>query len=204
MPDGSVFVLSEEKDNAEPTPARGATKTDPLSKPINSASDNNKPQNDGDVKHKNSVSDSVSDRSLLLEAAEREGAGASEELRRFANRVKDLEGLQRRLERQERKLVGLTTPHQSASQTASTRRARSPQGEANEGERAELEERIRETRELITKTEERIDRMEKGAKLQREAECNCFLHAPPLNLGASEGAPCRATLISFGTEETIN
>ena len=189
MPDGSVFVLSEEKDNAEPTPARGATKTDPLSKPINSASDNNKPQNDGDVKHKNSVSDSVSDRSLLLEAAEREGAGASEELRRFANRVKDLEGLQRRLERQERKLVGLTTPHQSASQTASTRRARSPQGEANEGERAELEG---------------IDRMEKGAKLQREAECNCFLHAPPLNLGASEGAPCRATLISFGTEETIN
>ena len=151
-----------------------------------------------------SVSDSVSDRSLLLEAAEREGAGASEELRRFANRVKDLEGLQRRLERQEKKLEELTTPHQSASQTASTRRARSPQGEANEGERAELEGRIAETRELIAKTEERIDRLEKGAKLQREAECNCLLHAPPLNLGASEGAPCRATLISFGTEETIN
>ena len=121
-----------------------------------------------DVKSQNSVSDTVSDRSLLLEAAEREGEKAGEELKRFARRMEDLRGLQRRLERQQKKLAGMreeTSIPQSAAPTAPFR-----QGGRESAEITALEGRIAETREAIAKTEARLDELERGAVLQREVK----------------------------------
>ena len=62
---------------------------------------------------------SVSDRELLLEAAEREGAG--EELRRYAQKARNLEAYQKRLERQQKMLEEMKTESPSladASQQA--------------------------------------------------------------------------------------
>ena len=90
---------------------------------------------------------SVSDRELLREAAEREGA--SDELKKYGKKAENLEAYQKRLERQQKKLTA--------------------EGLGSE-ERAALEKRIEETEELIARTQDALTRMELRPSMQQEIQ----------------------------------
>lgn len=87
---------------------------------------------------------SVSDRELLREAAEREGA--SDELKKYGKKADNLEAYQKRLERQQKKLTA--------------------EGLGAE-ERAALEKRIEETEGLIARTQDALTRMELRPSMQQ-------------------------------------
>ena len=109
------------------------------------ASDNKISQTEDDVKIQKSERDnSVSDRELLREAAEREGA--SDELKRYGKKAENLEAYQKRLERQQKKLTA--------------------EGLGAE-ERAALEKRIEETEGLIARTQDALTRMELRPSMQQ-------------------------------------
>ena len=123
-----------------------------------------------------SVSDTVSDRSLLLEAAER--AGASEELRRFAKKQAELERLQRRLEKIEgTRAVEGAGPYEGNQERARPRAGAGPyegDGETTTPQSARRADsspdKGSQIRGEIEKVEAQLDRMEKGAVLQREVK----------------------------------
>lgn len=98
--DGELLTIDKSKE-ADGLPSGRPSGEEPITPNMRSASKNRIPQTETGVKTQHSERDnSVSDRELLREAAEHEGA--SEELKRYAKKADNLEAYQRRLERQEK------------------------------------------------------------------------------------------------------
>lgn len=105
----------------------------------------------------------VSDRELLLDAATEENA--SETVLAYARKYRAYEGLLRREERLKARLDAARAAEQSRTGSDPLTRG------AMTGESAEsIEEKLKKCREEIDRAEERLDRLEAGAELRREAD----------------------------------
>lgn len=140
--------LNPIKKNSSFGSQQGETQRQPARKnPLHRSSGDNVSQNVDTVKGQHSEMDGVSDRALLREAAELEGA--SEELQKYARKADNLEDYQKRLERQQKKLA---------------------EGNLGTEEKAALEKRIAETEELIGRTQDALTRMELRPSMQQEIQ----------------------------------
>ena len=145
--DGELLTIDKSKE-ADGLPSGRPSGEEPITPNMRSASKNRIPQTETGVKTQHSERDnSVSDRELLREAAEHEGA--SDELKKYARKADNLEAYQRRLERQETKL-----------------KSKELSGE----ERAALEKRVDETKALIARTQTALTQMELRPSMQQEIQ----------------------------------
>ncbi len=145
-PGGDLLTLNREEAGRQP--AGRISEEIPVTPRKLPASDNKISQTEDDVKIQKSERDnSVSDRELLREAAEHEGA--SEELKKYAKKADNLEAYQHRLERQEAKLRN---------------------GNISSEERAQVEKRISETKALIGRTQDALTQMELRPSMQQEIQ----------------------------------
>lgn len=145
--DGELLTIDKSKE-ADGLPSGRPSGEEPITPNMRSASKDIIPQTETGVKTQHSERDnSVSDRELLREAAEHEGA--SDELKKYARKADNLEAYQRRLERQETKL-----------------KSKELSGE----ERAALEKRVDETKALIARTQTALTQMELRPSMQQEIQ----------------------------------
>ena len=174
MPDGSVFVLRKANEDAEPTPARGATPKGPLSKPISSASDNSISETEKESNTKFQERDELPDDRALLMQARAEGRNA-ESLTAYQKKVRSLEALERKLRRQQDGLEEARKKWEAQLKEAAPEAGRKElRGEKDETWR-DLNKSIKESRKQqkseIQKAEEQIRRAEKVlADMERKPE----------------------------------
>ena len=114
-------------------------------------------------KTQNSTDDVVSDRELLLEAAEREDA--SDAVKKYARKVRDLQSYQRRLERQQKKLGEMEDSESYArKQSAEAERLRERMERREKVIKKLMEERSEIAEKVTDETRKHAARGEKWAK----------------------------------------